>query len=253
MLPEPHTPPFLPPHTSHVFQPLDQSVFRPLKAAYRKHLGYLDIQSDSTVTGKRNFIDCYRKARLDTLIIHIIKSSWKYTGLWLVDKAQPLSSPFVSKASASHTARRPDGQTAAQSGSQQWDAPVSMVPWSTARKSAGPQRQLHLYNQLTQDTREIYTQHHLFKKVQKGWDQYAYRLTVLERQAQAFQAQTDSQQQGRRKRVQMDPNTTFADIEDIRRAQIAAGEAEDSTDEYSGSELSFEAESCIWVGGRDEE
>ncbi|KZL65340.1 transposase [Colletotrichum tofieldiae] len=228
---------FLPPHTSHVLQPLDQSVFRPLKVAYRKYLGYLDIQSNSTVTGKRNFIDCYRRARLDALTIQVIKSSWKHTGLWPVDVAQPLSSPF----------------TAGQSGSQQWDEAVSIVPWSTPRKSADLQRQLHLFNQLTQDTREIYTQRHLFRKVQKGWDQQAYRLTVLERQAQAFQAQTDSQQQGRRKRVQTDPNTTFANIEDIRRAQIAAGEAESSTSESSGSELSSEAESCIWVGGRDEE
>ncbi|GKT51720.1 uncharacterized protein ColSpa_11901 [Colletotrichum spaethianum] len=63
----------------------------------------------------------------------------------------------------------------------------------------------------------------------------------------------DSQQQGKRKKVQLDPNTKFANIEDIRRAQIEGGEAEDCPAESSESELPSEAESCIWVGGKDEE
>ncbi|OHW89560.1 transposase, partial [Colletotrichum incanum] len=75
----------------------------------------------------------------------------------------------------------------------------------------------------------------------------AYRRAVLEHQVQAFQSQIDNQREGKRKRVPTSPNSKFADIKGIRRAQIDAGEVEASTDESSGSELSSEPESCIWV------
>src|SRR5690606_10068265 len=73
---------YLPPHTSHVLQPLDQSVFGPLKSAYRKELGYLEQWNDSTIVGKRNFLNCYRKARQSALTAQNIRSGWKSTGLW---------------------------------------------------------------------------------------------------------------------------------------------------------------------------
>ena len=86
---------YLPAHTSHVLQPLDQSVFGPLKAAYKKELGYLEQWSDSTVVGKRNFLNCYRKARQSALTAQNIRSGWKSTGLWPVSMARPLLSPLL--------------------------------------------------------------------------------------------------------------------------------------------------------------
>ncbi|KZL82537.1 transposase [Colletotrichum incanum] len=128
-----------------------------------------------------------------------LASRLKYTGLWPVNVARPLSSPFVSKASA----RQPDSQTARQSGSQQWDAIVSEVLWSTP---------------------------------------------LLERQIQALQSQQDNRRKGKRRAVDPDPNSTFVNIANIRQSEV-----KDTIDECGSSELSSEAESCIWVGGRDEE
>jgi 4-hydroxybenzoate polyprenyltransferase len=60
---------FLPPHTSHVLQPLDLSVFSPLKHTYQKRLGALALLNDSTPLRRQNFLDCYKLARIDALII----------------------------------------------------------------------------------------------------------------------------------------------------------------------------------------
>jgi 4-hydroxybenzoate polyprenyltransferase len=86
---------YLPPHTSHVLQPLDLSVFSPLKHSYRKQIGYLSHQTDSSPIGKQNFLSCYQKARKDGLTASNIKSGWKASGLWPVSSAKPLMSRLL--------------------------------------------------------------------------------------------------------------------------------------------------------------
>jgi DDE superfamily endonuclease len=81
---------FLPPHTSHVLQPLDLSIFAPLKRAYRKQLGFLSLLNDFIPLGKQNFLACYRKARISSLIATNIKAGWRALGLWLVQVSKPL-------------------------------------------------------------------------------------------------------------------------------------------------------------------
>jgi 4-hydroxybenzoate polyprenyltransferase len=86
---------FLPSHTSHVLQPLDLAVFSPLKTSYRKQVGFLSLKTDATPVGKRNFLRCYYKARLDSLIARNIKSGWKASGLWPINSAKPLLSRLL--------------------------------------------------------------------------------------------------------------------------------------------------------------
>ncbi|KAF3765656.1 hypothetical protein M406DRAFT_225201, partial [Cryphonectria parasitica EP155] len=52
----------------------------------------------------------------------------------------------------------------------------------------------------------------------------------------------------KRRKVDMDPNSKFAGIEDIQRAQNAANRHEDSLNEESDVELSTDEEDCIVVG-----
>ena len=52
----------------------------------------------------------------------------------------------------------------------------------------------------------------------------------------------------KRKKVVPDPNSVFVDIEQIHRAQIEAGRAEESPDEESDTERSEREASCIVVG-----
>ena len=51
----------------------------------------------------------------------------------------------------------------------------------------------------------------------------------------------------KRKKVDLSPNSKFANIEDIYRAQLAVGEAESGLDQESDSESLSKAGSCILV------
>ncbi|KAF5517530.1 putative RNA-directed DNA polymerase from transposon X-element [Colletotrichum aenigma] len=118
------------------------------------------------------------------------------------------------------------------------------VPWLTPKKRDELQDQFSLFSKL--DTDE-HTQRLLFRKVQKGFDEKAYQLAVAQRKIEALQAEVDASRVRKRKKVKMSPNSKFADIEAIRRAQIEAGELESSTDESSESENPSDSESCIVV------
>ncbi|KZL63294.1 transposase [Colletotrichum incanum] len=102
---------FLPLYTLYVLYPLNQSVFSPVKSAYRKELRYLSQWNDLTIIGKRNFTSCYQKARLTGLTAQNIKSGWKYTGLWPVAIAKPLTSSLLLP-KASNPPSTPLNQTA---------------------------------------------------------------------------------------------------------------------------------------------
>ncbi|KZL84093.1 transposase [Colletotrichum incanum] len=241
---------FLPPHTSHVLQPLDQSVFSPVKAAYRKRLQpNLNQWNDSTIVGKRHFISCYQLARLAGLTKKNILSGWKYTGLWPVAVSKPLmSSLLLPKAATPSTplnkaAQGIQGIQDTQD-TEGWASASSAVAWSTPRKIRDLNSQLDLFSKLGQS---IATQRQLFRKVKKGFQEKDFQLATAQQQIQLLQAQVSNTAARKRKTVKIDPNTKFANISDIRQAQIEAGEAEIDTDESSASDCPSEAESCIVV------
>ena len=237
---------FLPPHTSHVLQPLDQSVFGPLKAAYKKELGLLSEWDASTVTGKRNFILCYSNARKAALTSKNIVSGWKWTGLWPVSMAKPLMSRLLLNSTSTPAKQGDQVCTELSDGhrSEKWMTETSAVSWSTPKKRNELHGQLSLFSTLEKDQN---TQRLLFRKVQKGFDQQAYELAVAQRRIEALQAEVDAGRARKRRKVRMSPNSKFADIEAIRRAQIEAGEVEESTVGSSDAENPSDIESCIVV------
>ncbi|KAK1843654.1 transposase [Colletotrichum chrysophilum] len=226
---------FLPPHTSHVLQPLDQSVFSPVKAAYRKELGYLSQWIDSTAIGKRNFISCYQKARLAGLTAGNIKSGWKYTGLWPVAIAKPLMNGLlVQKATSSTTTpstpstplnkvARDNPMAQNAHGIDCWALASSAVKWSTPRKVKDLGDQLHIFSQLEQS---IATQRQLFRKVKKGFQEQSFALATAQQKIELLEAKVANTASRKRKAVELDPNTKFATIKEVRQAQIEAGVAE---------------------------
>ncbi|OHW97453.1 transposase [Colletotrichum incanum] len=223
---------FLPPHTSHVLQPLDQSIFGPVKAAYRKELGYLSQWNDSTIVGKRNFIGCYQKARLAGLTMDNIKSGWKYTGLWPVSMAKPLMSPLMLPSTPGPSDQACKGQSGSKE-AEGWASASSAVAWSTPRKMKDLAGQLKLFTELDNDAS---TQRLLFMKVKKGFSEQAYKLATAQHKLELLQAKVTSTAVRKRTAVQLDPNTKFANIKDIQKAQVEAGEKEDITDGSSESD-----------------
>ena len=140
---------FLPPHTSHVLQPLDLSVFSPLKSTYRKELGYLTLLTDSTVTGKRNFLQCYQKARKMALTSHNIKSGWNASGLWPRNASKPLMSRLLlensnqSLESELADLNKEEGPISSEL--------ISSVTWSTPRAS----KDLRFQSQIATQSKEL--------------------------------------------------------------------------------------------------
>ncbi|KDN61478.1 putative transposase [Colletotrichum sublineola] len=211
--------------------------------------------NDSTIVGKRLFISCYQKARLAGLTVSNIKAGWKYTGLWPVAIAKPLMSGLLlqkttSSLPAPTTPTTPVNNRkrgAPQSPDADIEGWASAVKWSTPRKQKELDDQLRLFSQLDQT---MYTTRLLFKKVKKGFQEQYFQLAAARHQIQLLQAKVDSSVTRKRKAVVLDLNTKFATIKDVRQAQIEAGDAEDSPDESSASELSSEAESCIVVASK---
>ncbi|CCF41967.1 hypothetical protein CH063_12091 [Colletotrichum higginsianum] len=107
--------------------------------------------------------------------------------------------------------------------------------------------QLKLFTELENDA---FTQRLLFRKVKKGFSEQAYELANTQQKLELLQAQVTNTAVRKRRAVQLDPNTKFANIKDIQQAQLKAGEKEDDAAESSDSEYPSEAESCIVVASR---
>ncbi|ESZ92697.1 transposase [Sclerotinia borealis F-4128] len=221
---------FLPPHISHALQPLDLSVFSPLKNAYRHALNNLNSLSDSTPIGKRSFLHCYQKARMEALIVHNIKAGWKASGLWPKNRAKPLMSRLLLENSnqevlAPNPASDDDPQL-------QWNIGASAIIWKTPQKASD----LRLYaSTMTQEKEpDLPTRRLLFRKIIKAFDIKNYNLMESGKRIKQLEYQLDAVVPKKRRKVVTSPNTRFSGIRAIREAQIVAGDrginAEDSDD-----------------------
>ena len=114
--------------------------------------------------------------------------------------------------------------------------------WSTPKKTSDFKDQVQLSNQLAKHST---TQRLLFRKTQKAFDEKNVQLATAQRQIQALEARIDTIRPRKRKKVELSPNSKFANIEDIHRAQLAVGEAESNLYKESDSESLSEAGSYI--------
>jgi len=83
----------------------------------------------------------------------------------------------------------------------------------------------------------------MLRKMQKAIQENTFERALIKRKEEVLEAKMALLVGTKRKRVDPDPNSKFADIRAIRRSQRAVGrDVEDST-ELSSSELSSEEES----------
>jgi hypothetical protein len=234
---------YLPPHTSHVLQPLDLSIFSALKHYYRKQIGYLNLLTDSSPVGKQNFLLSYQKARKEALSMSNIKSGWKASGLWPVSSAKPLMSRLLLENSNQTKTKALEAQSTPVSTSL-WLEESSQVLWSTPRKSKDLRDQIHTFNQLDTDQS---TNRLLFRKITKAFDEKDHLLATAERRVQALERELEAMRPRKRARVRTSPNSKFANIEAIQKAQQEANGVEIEDDEAEGSDASSIEGSCIEV------
>jgi len=234
---------FLPPHSSHVLQPLDLSVFSSLKSRYRKEIGYLNLLTDSSPIGKQNFLICYQKARKEALSIGNIKSGWKATGLWPRSMAKPLMSPLLLENSNS-TKKRSNQATGGQIEGHipDWTAETSLVIWSTPRKSADLRSQVQAYHKLGETDNSTCRQ--LFKKITKGFDEKESLLADAQLKIQALETKLEASRPKKRRKVRTSPNSKFANIEAIYKAQEEATGIQNEGEESDTSNVEAD---CIEV------
>ena len=211
---------FLPPHTSHVLQPLDLSIFAPLKRAYRKRLSSLDYLNDSTPIGKRNFLDCYKLARVDALTVTNCKMGWSASGLWPVRMSKPLMNRLLLE--NSNKAAEQTLGTSAKDPVPEWNQDQSLVAFKTPQKSEDIRehaRQITGLEMANPATARV-----LFRKISKGLDDKDFVIAQHERRIRQLEARVIELQPRKRRKVVTSPNSKFADIEKIYKAQVEAGD-----------------------------
>jgi 4-hydroxybenzoate polyprenyltransferase len=240
---------FLPAHTSHVLQPLDVAVFRPLKRAFQKQLHSLNAHDSSTVMAKRRFLYCYHKAREEALTASNICSGWRATGLWPVNRARGLSSNHILE----NRQRKDDFKDSGagnsfidENGTMQSLSRVPELIFQTSKQSRELRSLVHLY---AREKHSSPTQRELFRKIIKAYDQKEFDLTMSSRKNEELTSQIEASRAFRKKKVIIDPNAVFADIEAIRKAKIEAGEVSPNSDASDDSSTRTREGSVIVVAG----
>jgi len=205
---------FLPPHSSHVLQPLDLGVFSPLKTRYRRTISELSCLDDAAPVKKQRFIIAYNLAREEALTDRTLRSGWKAAGIFPWNPEKGLKSSQVKQPIQTRQCT-PPAQLANLQGFINTPKSSQELYRSTRsiQKSKGTDRDwCRLAMKAGKAISLLNTQHAL--------DQQTLRV----QSAQIKQLSINKT----RKKITVNPNTRFANIEQIKQAQIeqAARQAE---------------------------
>ncbi|KAI1001114.1 hypothetical protein K3495_g7082 [Podosphaera aphanis] len=199
----------MPPHTSHILQPLDLSCFTPLKARYRQLIESLSTIHDTASLKKQIFTNCYNDARHERLAVSQIQAGWRVAGLFPFNRQKGLRNRFT----LSTLKQRPTTPEPTSSKRK-------LDEIHTARKPAN----VHASLQNFRDKIELTRGTTLFmRKVTKSIGEFQAQLAekkiVNDDQALEIERLSASK---KRKRISVNPNTQFSDIEVIKKAQEEA-------------------------------
>ncbi|KAF6825092.1 transposase [Colletotrichum plurivorum] len=104
------------------------------------------------------------------------------------------------------------------------DIDTSQIIWSTPRKSVELKDQVAVYSSL-QDVDKP-TSRLLFKKITKAFDEKVSQLATAAIRIEGLEARLEAAKPRKRRKVKMSPNSKFADIEAIHKAQLESGDIE---------------------------
>lgn len=209
---------YLPAHSSHVLQPLDLGVFAPLKSRYRKEIVDLACLGDASPVKKRRFIQAYQKARAATFNNErTLRAGWSAAGIfpWNPDKTLNFSQV--------HRTTRPPSP------------PPSPPPHpSTPERSTGtnehfrtpehPRDILEFTQRLGKLTRD---QRMAFQKASKALGNITTIAAKLQAEKRSLEMSVEELESKRKmKKLTVDLNSQFANVENIKRAIEEAKAAE---------------------------
>lgn len=194
---------YLPAHASHLLQPLDLAPFSVLKTRYRNEIRALSALDDAAPIKKERFVISYNKAREEALSDRVIRAGWRAAGLCPYNPDLVLSSSQVTG--------RPSTPPPTQA-----SAAASELIFSTPRSSQAlyrAQQQLLLSESLSRSTRLV------LGKAGKAIAEANTRAAQLAADNQRLRYQVDTYRITRtRKRVQVNPNERFCNVDSIKAA-----------------------------------
>ena len=207
---------YLPPHASHLLQPLDLAPFSVLKSRYRNRIQALSALDNAAPIKKERFVVSYNKAREEALSDRVIRAGWRASGLCPYNPSLVLLSSQVT------------GRPATPPSTSQASATLGLV-FTTPRSSQAlykAQQQLQLSESLSRSTRLV------LGKAGKAIAEANTRAAQLKAENQRLKYQLDSTTVTRvRKRVQVNPNKRFSNVESIKAAidRAAAQQAQQAS------------------------
>ncbi|KAG0636260.1 hypothetical protein HOY80DRAFT_1055092 [Tuber brumale] len=183
--------------------PWNLGTFSPLKSRYRKEIADLAYLDDAASVKKCQFVEAYQKAQAETFTTRTLRAGWSAAGLFPWNPTKTLNSSQLHKSCAS------DFET-------------------LLRTPKHPQDIYYAVQRLGPLTRDQQT---VFQKAQKALREAAVRASILYATNERLRIQIDQLESKKKKRkVILDPNTIFANVESIKRsleeAEKARGEAE---------------------------
>ncbi|PWI64474.1 hypothetical protein PCL_09629 [Purpureocillium lilacinum] len=125
-----------------------------------------------------------------------------------------------------------------------WKATDASQIWSTPTRPQDLKVQVLGFNQLDDD---VPTKRLLFRKITKRFDEKNGLLAKAQLQIQALETQFAAVKPKKRKRVETSPDSRFAEIEAVRRAQDEVKAAENKDSDGTEAELTDIGDDCIVV------
>ena len=123
------------------------------------------------------------------------------------------------------------------------DSPLVIL--STPRKSIEIKAQVARFQKLGDD--DPSTQRLLFRKIIKGFEEQESILADHSYRIQSLEVQLEKARPRKRMKVRTSPNSKFADISDIRRAQLAAGDVQNRDEDKDEGNKSDSTLDCILI------
>jgi hypothetical protein len=198
--------------------------------------------TDSSPLGKRNFLNCYYKARKKALSEQIIKAGWRATGLWPKSMAKPLMSPLLLE--NSNAVRNTPKAIESFEFRPQIDPQILL---STPRKSTEVKAQVARAKNLQKSGYS--TERLLVRKIIKGWEGQESIIADQSFQIQSLQAQLEKARPIKRRKVKTSPNSKFADIQAIYQAQKEVNQSQTQEEGLEEANLSDSTIDYIEVEG----
>jgi len=207
---------YLPAHSSHGLQPLDVAVFSPLKYAYRSLIRASTIMTLSAPASKQRFITTYEKARSIAMTPRNIRSGFRATGIWPYN-------PTIKMETADRIEfenYRPS--TPIQTAFVAANAIKPLLSTPLARHDMSD----ILQKIQTPRTHKDRNKRLLTRCIKRGFEQKVAEIGLLRAKCQQLEAQIDAIQAKRGKRVKINPNERFANVEAFEAARIEQEAAE---------------------------